>query len=109
MSDWEIWATIVVLALATAATRSSFWLIGHHIAIPRRIHEMLRYAPACALAAIIAPDLLLIDGQVQLQLSNLKLLAGIAAIGFFLVTRNMLQTIVFGMLSFTALRLLHIF
>jgi branched-subunit amino acid transport protein len=109
MSDWEIWATIIALALATAATRSSFWLIGHRIAIPRRVHEMLRYAPACALAAIIAPDLLLIDGQVQFQLSNLKLLAGIAAIVFFLVTRNMLQTIVFGMLSFTALRLLHIF
>ena len=109
MSDWEIWATIVALALATAATRSSFWLIGHHIAIPRRVHEMLRYAPACALAAIIAPDLLLIDGQVQLQLSNLKVLAGIAASVCFLVTRNMLQTIVFGMLSFTALRLLHIF
>jgi branched-subunit amino acid transport protein len=109
MSDWEIWATIIALALATAATRSSFWLIGHRIAIPRRVHEMLRYAPACALAAIIAPDLLLEHGQVQLQLSNLKLLAGIAAIVFFLITRNMLQTIVFGMLSFTALRLLHIF
>ena len=109
MSDWEIWATIAVLALATAATRSSFWLIGHHIAIPRRVHEMLRYAPACALAAIIAPDLLLLNGQVQFQLSNLKLLAGIAAIVFFLMTRNMLQTIVFGMLSFIALRLLHIF
>ena len=109
MSDWEIWATIIALALATAATRSSFWLIGHHITIPRRVHEMLRYAPACALAAIIAPDLLLEHGQVQLHLSNLKLLAGIAAIVFFLITRNMLQTIVFGMLSFTALRLLHIF
>ncbi len=109
MSDWEIWATIIALALATAATRSSFWLIGHHITIPPRVHEMLRYAPACALAAIIAPDLLLEHGQVQLQLSNLKLLAGIAAIVFFLITRSMLQTIVFGMLSFTALRLLHIF
>ena len=109
MSDWEIWATIIALALATAATRSSFWRIGHHITIPRRVHEMLRYAPACALAAIIAPDLLLEHGQIQLQLSNLKVLAGIAAIVFFLITRNMLQTIVFGMLSFTALRLLHIF
>lgn len=109
MSDGEIWATIIALALATAATRSSFWLIGDRIPIPRRIHEMLRYAPACALAAIIAPDLLLGGGQIQLQLSNLKLLAGIAAIGFFLITRNMLQTIVFGMLSFTALRLLHVF
>ncbi len=109
MSDWEIWLTIAALAVATAATRSSFWLVGHHITIPRRVHEMLRYAPACALAAIIAPDLLLNDGQLQLQLSNLKLVAGVLAILFYLVRRNMLQTIVFGMAVFTALRLLHVF
>lgn len=109
MSDWEIWLVIGVLAVATAATRSSFWLIGHHINIPKRVHEMLRYAPGCALAAIIAPDLLMNDGQVQLALSNLKLVSGIVAIVFYLIRRSMLETIVFGMLFFTALRLLHIF
>jgi branched-subunit amino acid transport protein len=109
MSDWEIWGTIIELTLATVTTRSSFWLIGDRIPIPRRIHEMLRYAPACALAAIIAPDLLLSGAQIELQLSNLKLVSGIVAIGFFLISRSMLQTIVFGMLFFTALRLLHVF
>ncbi|UMR31324.1 AzlD domain-containing protein [Massilia sp. MB5] len=109
MSDWEIWATIGVLVLATAATRSSFWLVGHHITIPRRVHDMLRYAPACALAAIIAPDLLLNEGQLQLEPGNIKLLAGIAAIVYYLLRRNMLETIVFGMAFFTGLRLLHLF
>ncbi len=110
MNDWEIWVTIAVLAVATAATRSSFWLVGHHITIPPRIQAMLRFAPACALAAIIAPDLLLgPQGQLQLALSNAKLLAGVAAIVFYLIRRNMLQTIVFGMLAFTGLRLLHVF
>ncbi len=110
MSDWEIWAVIAVLAVATAATRSSFWLIGHHITIPKRVQEVLRYAPACALAAIIAPDLLLgPGGQLNLALSNPKLLAGAAAVVFYLVRRNMLQTIVFGMLVFTVLRVSHVF
>ena len=108
MADWEIWATIAALALATAATRSSFWLVGHHITIPRRVQEMLRFAPACALAAIIAPDLLMNNGHLQLSPSNLKLVSGAAAIVFYLVRRNMLQTIIFGMLFFTALRLLHV-
>ena len=95
---------------ASAATRSSFWLVGHHITIPKRIHEMLRFAPACALAAIIAPDLLLgSGGQLQLAVSNPKLLAGVAAVMFYLLRRNMLQTIVFGMLVFTALRVFHVF
>lgn len=110
MSDLEIWATIAVLVVATAATRSSFWLVGHHITIPKRVHEMLRYAPGCALAAIVAPDLLLAStGELQLGMSNPKLLAGIAAIAFYVVRRNMLQTIVFGMLMFTALRVFHVF
>jgi branched-subunit amino acid transport protein len=110
MSDWEIWAVVAVLVLATAATRSSFWLVGHHITIPKRVQEVLRYAPACALAAIIAPDLLLTGGgQLNLALSNPKLLAGLAAVVFFLVRRHMLQTIVFGMLMFTVLRVFYVF
>jgi len=106
MAEWEIWVTIVALAIATAATRSSFWLIGHHITIPKRVQEMLRFAPACALAAIIAPDLLL-DPAAQVSLSphNFKLVAGVAATAYYLWRRNMLETIIFGMLFFTALRL----
>lgn len=110
MSDWEIWAVIIVLMIATAATRSAFWMIGHRVTIPKRVQEVLRYAPACALAAIIAPDLLLgAQGQLQLTVSNPKLLAGIAAVLFYVVRRNMLLTIVFGMLVFTALRVFHVF
>jgi branched-subunit amino acid transport protein len=109
MADWEIWVTIGVLAVATAATRSSFWLVGHHITIPKRVQDMLRYAPACALAAIIAPDLLMNNGQLQLEPGNLKLISGVVAIAFYAWRRNMLQTIVFGMAFFTALRLLHVF
>ncbi|NML61543.1 AzlD domain-containing protein [Massilia sp. RP-1-19] len=106
MSDLEIWITIGVLAVATAATRSSFWLVGHHITIPKRVQEMLRFAPACALAAIVAPDLLLgTKGELHLAISNLKLVAGLASIGYYLLRRNMLETIVFGMLFFTGLRL----
>lgn len=110
MSDWEIWATIAALAVATAATRSSFWLVGHHVTIPKRVQEMLRYAPACALAAIVAPDILLSGtGELQLGLGNPKLLAGIAAVAFYVVRRNMLQTIMFGMLVFTGLRVWQVF
>ncbi|MDB5936914.1 MAG: branched-chain amino acid transporter [Massilia sp.] len=110
MSDLEIWAVIVVLSVATAATRSSFWLVGHHITIPKRVQEILRYAPACALAAIIAPDILLgTHGELQMAVTNPKLLAGLAAVLFYAVRRNMLQTIVFGMLMFTLLRLYPVF
>ncbi|MYN39269.1 AzlD domain-containing protein [Duganella sp. FT109W] len=109
MADWEIWLVILVLALATAATRSGFWLVGHRVTIPKRVQEMLRYAPACALAAIIAPDLILAaDGQPVLDASNLKLVSGIVATIYYLLRRNMLETIIFGMAFFTALRLISV-
>lgn len=106
MSDLEVWLTIGALAIATAATRSSFWLIGHHITIPKRVQDMLRYAPACALAAIVAPDLLL-DGAhgVHLSAANFKLVAAVAASAYYMLRRNMLETIIVGMLCFTALRI----
>lgn len=106
MSDLDIWLVIGVLCLATAAARSSLWLVGHRIRIPHRVQEVLRFAPACALAAIIAPDILLgAGGQWQPVLLNPKLLAAIGAVLFYVLRPNMLQTIVFGMLVFTGLRL----
>jgi branched-subunit amino acid transport protein len=110
MADWEIWVVIGVLVLATAFTRSAFWLVGHRVNIPPRVQEMLRFAPACALAAIIGPDLLLGHaGELELSPANPKLLAAIASLAFYLVRRNMLHTIIFGMLVFTLLRVSHVF
>jgi len=106
VADWEIWVVIGVLCAATAATRSAFWMIGHRVTIPPRVQEMLRYAPACALAAIIGPDFLIdAQGETQFTLANPKLLAGVAAFLFYLWRKNMLMTILFGMGAFTLLRL----
>lgn len=105
MNDAEVWLIIGLLAVATFIARSSFWLVGHRITLPKRVQEALRYAPACALAAIIIPDLLLDHGQIQFSLDNPRLIAGIAATAFFLVKRNMLLTIIFGMAVYTYIRL----
>lgn len=109
MTDLEVWCVIGLLAVATFIARSSFWLVGHHINLPKRVQEALRYAPACALAAILVPDFLLSDGQnhgqLLLNLENPKLIAGLAATAFFLVKRNMLLTIIFGMAVYTYIRL----
>ena len=110
MADWQIWVVILVLGVATACTRSAFWLIGHKVTIPPRVQEMLRFAPACALAAIVFPDMLLgPQGDLHLSPANPKLLAGLASLGFYLWRRAMLQTIVFGMLVLTLLRVFHVF
>ena len=105
MSGMEIWIIIGLLTLATIIARSSLFLLGHAVKLPPKVIHALRYAPAAALAAIIAPDLLLQGGVLNLSLMNPKLLAAIGATGFFLTTRHLLGTIVVGMLLFSVLRI----
>ena len=49
------------------------------------------------------------QGETQFTLANPKLLAGIAAFAFYVWRRHMLLTIIFGMVVFTLLRVLHVF
>lgn len=105
MSAADVWLTILLLTIATILTRSSFFLLGNSLKLPPKVQHALRYAPAAALAAIVAPDLVLSGGAMQLSWMNPKLMAGLGAAVFFLSTRHLLGTIVIGMALFTVLRL----
>ncbi|GAB3457293.1 hypothetical protein GCM10027321_12020 [Massilia terrae] len=110
MPELDTWIVIVALAATTVLTRSGIVLLGHRVMLPRRVQEMLRFAPACALAAIVVPDLVVNHaGQPDLRLANPRLLAALLALGYYLLRRNLLQSIVFGMLVFTLLRVFHVF
>ena len=108
MNDFDTWITIVLLTIATILTRGfSFFLFGDAIKLPPKVQHALRYAPAAALAAIVAPDLVMSGGAVSLSWLNPKLMAGIGAALFFMTTRHLLGTIMVGMGLFTVLRLIH--
>lgn len=105
MSDVWVWITIVGLTGATIVTRAALFVLGDRVQLPTRLERALRYAPACALTAILVPDLAFTAHGLDVSLHNLRMLAAIASAAFFVVTRDMLWTIVFGMVVFTALRL----
>ena len=105
MNPTDIWIVTGLLTLATITARSSLFLLGHAVKMPPKVLHALRYAPAAALAAIIAPDLLLQGGALNLSFANPKLLAAVAAIGFYLWSRHLLGTIVVGMLAFSLFRI----
>ncbi|MFT5587872.1 MAG: branched-subunit amino acid transport protein [Bradyrhizobium sp.] len=105
MTTTEIWITIGLLMLATILTRCSFFLLGDAVKLPEKVQHALRYAPAAAMAAIVAPDLVFVGGTLDVHWTNPRLLAGLGAVVFFLVTRHLLGTIVVGMVLYTGLRL----
>ncbi len=106
MNTLEIWVVIVGLTLVTVLTRSSFLLLGDRFPLPERAQHALRYAPVCALIALITPELFITQGALDLSIVNPKLIAGVAAAAATLLMRSMIAAIVIGMLVFTGLRLL---
>lgn len=106
MSHLEIWLVIIGLTLATILMRSSFLMLGDYVALPERVQHGLRYAPVCALVALITPELFVTQGALDLSLTNPNLVAGLAAAVVTLTTRSMIASMTIGMLVFTAIRYL---
>jgi branched-subunit amino acid transport protein len=106
MSEVAVWSVIVGLTAVTFATRSAFLVLGRRFTLPPRLLHALRYAPVCALMALIAPELLVVDGAIAPSLFNPKLVAGLACGAMMLATRSMMASMAVGMLAFSVLRLL---
>lgn len=105
IDPWFAWVLIVGMALIVFFTRAIFVLPGSKLRLPPLAERILRYAPAAALTAIIVPDLALHQGTLALSADNPRLLAGFVAFGIAAATRNIMFTIIGGMLVFTLLRL----
>ena len=95
---------LVLMTAGTLLTRSLFFMVGGARRMPDWLQRSLSHVPAIALTAIIAPDLLMVQGALVEPWLNIKLISALVATIFFLTTRHMLGTLVVGMLCFTALR-----
>jgi branched-subunit amino acid transport protein len=93
--DASLWLTFVLIGLATTLPRAGFIVLGNRVALPPVLQRALRYAPAAALAAIVAPDILVAGGHVELV--NPKLAAAATAIAAALWSRNPWLPFVAGM------------
>ena len=96
----------VGMVLATFVTRAGLLLVGQRFRLSPRVEAALRFAPVCALAVLIVPEVVLQEGTVNLSLGNPRMVAALAATAFLLWKRSMVGCIVVGMLVITAFRLL---
>jgi branched-subunit amino acid transport protein len=106
MTTLSIWITIVGMALVTLATRTVMLVFGERIPLPERVQHALRFAPVCALTALIAPELLTENGAWAISAGNPKFVGGVLAVAVMLATRSMMATMTVGMAAYLALRLL---
>lgn len=100
----NIWLVMFLGGLITFGIRFSLIYLFGRFEVPETMRRALHYVPPAVLSAIILPELLLRDGNLDLTFTNTRLLAGIIAIVTAWFTRNTLITILVGMAALLLLQ-----
>ncbi len=105
MTTAQLLLTIAGLGLVTLVTRAFFFVSQRELPMPGWLLEGLRYAPVAALAAVIAPEVLMTEGRLIDTWRDARLFAVAAAGAWFAWRRDILGTIVVGTATMLSLRL----
>ncbi|NLL19211.1 MAG: AzlD domain-containing protein [Clostridia bacterium] len=103
--DGQIILLIVGMAVVSYLPRALPLLMFNKIEFPDWLIKWLGFIPAAVLAALLAPDLFLIDGHFNLSVTNTYLLAALPTLLIALVTKSMIWALLGGMGSFALLQL----
>lgn len=94
-----LWLTILAAGLLTYSQRLSLIAFWGQFDLSPLMKRMLRFVPVSVLTALIIPELLLVESSLTLSLENPRLLAGLLATLVAWRTRNVLLTIITGMMA----------
>lgn len=75
-------------------------LMSGRIEFPAALERALRFVPVAVLTALIMPMILLPNGQWQLSMGNPYIVASLVAVGVAAWRKNLLLTIVVGLVVF---------
>jgi len=101
----KIWVILLLGGLATYLTRLSMILLFSRRQIPVRLERALRLVPAAVFSAMIAQEVFLANGQLNLSFHNERIAAALAASLVAWRTRNVLLTLAVGMATLWALQM----
>lgn len=93
------WLIILAMGVVTFGIRLLPIVLLGRIEIPLVVQRALRFVPPAVLSAIVAPELLMPGGQVDISLGNARLIAGVLATVVAWRTKNVLLTIAVGMIA----------
>jgi branched-subunit amino acid transport protein len=95
----NLWLVFIGAGLITFATRLSFIAMAGRYQPPSWFVVLLPFVPIAALTALIAPDLLLVAGQLNVGLGNPRFWAGLVAIAVAAWRKSILLTIGCGFVA----------
>jgi branched-subunit amino acid transport protein len=103
MNTFEI-LMIAGMTLVTFGVRYPVLALVSKVTLPPAVMDALKFIPTAVLTAIIVPAVIMPAGAIDLSLSNAYLVAAVASALLAWRTRNLLLTIVLGMLIFMGVR-----
>lgn len=95
----DLWGLMLLSGVVTFCIRYSFIAAEGHYQPPSWFRRLLPFVPIAALTALVAPELLLVQGEVMLGDGNPRLWAGLVAILVAATWRNTMLTIGAGFLA----------
>jgi branched-subunit amino acid transport protein len=96
MSPLEIFFTSLGMAAIALLCRAFFMLPQQELPMPRWLREGLRYAPIAALAAVVAPELVMTQGHLVDTWRDARIFGALAGLAFYSWKRSLFGTIVCG-------------
>lgn len=110
-NETDLWtlAVIVGLTIITVVTRSFFYISNSDWDLPHWAKRGLQYAPIAALAAVIAPEIMMTQGAFISTWKDARLFAVAAGLIYFYASKGqgqaVLGTIVVGMAAYLPLHI----
>ena len=95
---------VVGMALVTFLIRYPLLELVGKISLPDRLFKALRYVPPAVLAAIIVPSVIMPKGEILLTPANPFLVAGLISALVAWRSKNLLLTVIIGMITLLAYR-----
>ena len=96
---------ILGLAVITVVSRSFFMLPERELPLPDWLKRGLKYAPLAAMTAVIAPEILMTQGELINSVMDARIPAVLCATGYYFWRRGILGTIVVGMAVYLPLHI----
>ncbi len=105
MSTLEFILATLGLTVITVVARGFFMISERELPMPGWFKRGLKYAPLAALTAVIAPEILLTQGQLIDTWQDARLPAVLGAAAYYFWQRGILGTIVVGMVIYLPLHI----
>ena len=105
VTDFWTLAVIAGLAGVTVLTRCFFFIMDRPWGLPAWAHRALHYAPVAALAAVIAPEIVMSQGELIRTWQDARLYAAAVGTAWYFWRRDVLVTIVVGMAVYLPLHI----